>query len=340
MKIGPLTIASRLTLAPMEEHSNFPFRVLMKQAGAAMVVTERVDAADVARRDRRALRLLYTQPGEAPRAGQISGADPDTIAAAAEVVAELGFNIVDLNFECPIRRLLKRGEGGALMDSPERIGQIIDAVVRAVDLPVTIKIRSGPSAGEETAVEVAQRAEDAGAAAVSVHARSVEQAYVGGPDWSVLARVKQATCLPVIGGGGIRTADDAVRMLAETGVDAAPIARGCLGNPWIFRQARNLLSGSGNMAAPESCRCRGRAVLAVDRRRVPPLRASLLALRRLPRTSGYFAQWLPDGAAFRAAVREAKNLNNSSAAWRGSSSDKGIASKGERQSAKTVHHHA
>ena len=157
MKIGPLTIASRLTLAPMEEHSNFPFRVLMKQAGAALVVTERVDAVDVARRDRLALRLLHTQPCEAPRAGQISGADPDTMAAAAEIVAELGFNLVDLNFECPIRRLLKRGEGGALMDSPERIGQIVAAIVRATSIPVTIKIRSGPRDGEETAAEVAQR---------------------------------------------------------------------------------------------------------------------------------------------------------------------------------------
>ena len=180
MKIGGLTISNRLTLAPMEEHTNFPFRLMMKQAGAGLVVTERIDAADVARRDRRALRLLYTQPSESPRAGQISGVDPQVMAAAARVVAELGFNLVDLNFECPIRRLLARGEGGALMASPERIGQIVDAVVRAVAIPVTIKIRSGPDAGQETAVEVAQRAEDAGAAAVSVHARSVQQAYIGG----------------------------------------------------------------------------------------------------------------------------------------------------------------
>src|SRR5271157_4414199 len=170
MKIGALTVPNRLTLAPMEEHTNFPFRLLMKQAGAGLVVTERTDAADVARRDRRALRLLYTQPSESPRSGQISGSDPEVMAAAARIVAELGFNMVDLNFECPIRRLLARGEGGALMGSPERIGQIVAAVVRAVTIPVTIKIRSGPNAQEETAIEVTQRAEDAGATAVSVHA--------------------------------------------------------------------------------------------------------------------------------------------------------------------------
>ena len=260
MKIGPLTISNRLTLAPMEEHTNFPFRLLMKQAGAGLVVTERIDAADLARRDRRAMRLLYTQPSESPRSGQISGADPEIMAAAARVVAELGFNLVDLNFECPIRRLLAHGEGGALMASPERIGRIVEAVVRAVAIPVTIKVRSGPDAAQETAVEVAQRAEDAGAAAVSVHARSVQQAYVGGADWNVLARVKRATCLPVIGGGGIRQADDAVRMLAETGVDAVSIGRGCLGNPWIFRQARALLSGGGRIAAPTLAE-RGRLLL-------------------------------------------------------------------------------
>ena len=306
MKIGALTIANRLTLAPMEEHTNFPFRLLMKQAGAGLVVTERVDAADVARRDRRAMRLLYTQPAESPRAGQISGADPEVMAAAAAVVAELGFNMVNLNFECPVRRLLARGEGGALMASPERIGQIVAAVVRAVAIPVTIKIRSGPDADQETAVEVAQRAEDAGAAAVSVHARSVQQAYVGGPDWGVLARVKQATCLPVLGGGGIREACDAVRMLAETGIDAVSIGRGCLGNPWIFRQARALLSGGGRIAGPTLAE-RGRLMLQLIEGEFhlygPPL-----ALRRLPRMSGYFAQALPDAAAFRAAVGQVKNL--------------------------------
>ncbi len=306
MKIGSLTISNRLTLAPMEEHTNFPFRLLMKQAGAGLVVTERIDAADVARRDRRAMRLLYTQPSESPRAAQISGADPDIMAAAAQVVAELGFNLVDLNFECPIRRLLARGEGGALMGSPERIGKIVDAVVRAVAIPVTIKIRSGPDADRETAVEVTRRAEESGVAAVSVHARSVQQAYVGGPDWSVLARVKQATCLPVIGGGGIREADDAVQMLAETGIDAVAIGRGCLGNPWIFRQARALLSGGGRVAPPNPTE-RGRLMLQLIEGEFH-LYGQPLALRRLPRMSGYFAHMLPDAASFRDAVRQVKNL--------------------------------
>src|SRR5438105_14493995 len=180
MKIGPSRIAHPLTLAPMEEHTNHPFRLLMKQFGASLVCTERIDAADVARRDRRALRLLVTTPQEAPRAGQVSGADPAVMAEAARVVEGQGFDLVDLNFECPIRRLMNRGEGGALLADPPALAAIVAAVVRAVSIPVTLKIRSGPDAEHETAVEISRLAEAAGAQAVDVHARSVAQAYVGG----------------------------------------------------------------------------------------------------------------------------------------------------------------
>src|SRR5207245_3733973 len=169
MRIGPVCIAHPVTLAPMEEHTNHPVRLLMKQFGASLVCTERVDALDVARRDRRALRILHTTSQETPRAGQISGADPVTMAEAARVVEERGFDLVDLNFECPIRRLLNRGEGGALLSDPPAIERIMVAVARAVSIPVTLKIRSGPDGNRETAVEVAQRAQNAGAAAVDVH---------------------------------------------------------------------------------------------------------------------------------------------------------------------------
>src|SRR5207302_5646629 len=242
-KIGPVRLAHPVTLAPMEEHTNHPFRLLMKEFGASLVCTERIDASDVARRDRRALRLLQTKPQEAPRAGQISGAEPAVMAEAARVVEESGFNLVDLNFECPIRRLMNRGEGGALLADPPAIGRIVAAVVRAVSIPVTLKVRSGPDGSRETAVEVARLAEDAGAAAVDIHARSVAQAYVGGPDWSVVARVRQAVGIAVLGSGGVRQAEDALRFLHETGADGVAIGRGCLGNPWIFRRARALVHG-------------------------------------------------------------------------------------------------
>jgi tRNA-dihydrouridine synthase B len=291
----------------MEEHTNHPFRLLMKQFGASLVCTERVDAIDVARRERRALRILHTTPQEAPRAGQISGADPAIMAQAARVVEERGFDIVDLNFECPIRRLVNRGEGGALLADPPAIARIVAGVVRAVSIPVMLKIRSGPDSSRETALEVARLAEDAGAAAVDVHARSVAQAYVGGPDWSVVARVRQAVGIAVLGSGGVRQAEDALRFLHETGADGVAIGRGCLGNPWIFRQARTLVQENGSFRPPLP-RERGQILLQLIEGEFRYY-GTQVALRRLARTSCYFAKFVPDFPAFRTAVHQVRDLH-------------------------------
>jgi tRNA-dihydrouridine synthase B len=304
--LGPVRLPHPLLLAPMEEHTNYPFRLLMKQHGAGLVCTERIDAVDVARRDRRALRLLVTTPQEAPRAGQVSGADPAVMAEAARVVEEQGFNLVDLNFECPIRRLVNRGEGGALLADPPAVARIVAAVVRAVSVPVTLKIRTGPDAGRETAVEVARRAEQAGAAGVEVHARSVAQAYVGGPDWTVVTRVKEAAGIFVAGSGGVREAGDAVRFLRESGADGVGIGRGCLGNPWIFAQARALL-GRGAPPRPPMPAERGRALLQLVEGEFH-LYGPVLALRRLARTSCYFARFLPEFPRFRDRVHRVRSL--------------------------------
>lgn len=304
-KIGPVRLAHPIALAPMEEHTNHPFRLLMKRFGASLVCTERVDAVDVARRDRRALRLLVNSPQEGPRAGQISGADPAVMAEAARVVEEKGFSLVDLNFECPIRRLVNRGEGGALLGDPPAVARIVAAVARAVSIPVTLKIRSGPSAEEETAVEVARRAEQAGAAAVDLHARSVAQAYVGGPDWGVVTRVKRAVRIPVLGSGGIREPGDAIRFLQETAADGVAIGRGCLGNPWIFRDAAALVRGEHRPPAPTRVE-RGRALLELVDGEFR-LYGQPVALRRLPRTSCYFAKYLADFQDFRSEIREVRD---------------------------------
>ena len=306
MKIGPVRIAHPVWLAPMEEHTSFPFRALMKEFGASLVCSERIDSADVARRDRRAIKLLFTEPLEAPRAGQISGADPQVMAEAARVVEEKGFDIVDLNFECPIRRLVARGEGGALLADPPAIERIVAAVVRAVSIPVTLKIRTGPDSRTETAVEVARRAEQGGAAAVDVHARSVEQAYLGGPDWSAVARVRQAVRIPVAGSGGIRAPQDVVRFLAESGADAAAIGRGCLGNPWIFRQARALVQGGAEIPSPPPAE-RGRALLNLVEHEFRFYGAAA-GMRRLARTSCYFARFAPRFVDFRDAVHRVRDL--------------------------------
>ncbi len=306
MRIGNVAIAHAVTLAPMEEHTNYPFRLLCKQLGASLVCGERVDASDVAKRDRRALKLLHTTPTEKPVVGQISGIDPHEMAEAAKVVAAQGFSIVDLNFECPIRRLVSRGEGGALMADPPAIARLVTAVVKAVDIPVTIKIRTGPDAEHETASTVAKLAEEAGVAAVDVHARSVAQSYVGGPDWSVIARVKQSVSIPVLGSGGVRVAEDVLRFLKETGADGVAIGRGCLGNPWIFQQARALVLGGATVPDP-NVNERARVLLQLVEGEFD-LYGSPLALRRLPRVACYFAKFLPDFTTFREKIQRVKNF--------------------------------
>lgn len=306
MKLGPVSLAHPFTLAPMEEHTSYPLRRLMKQHGASLVCSERVDAADVAKRDRRALRLLFTATDEKPRAGQISGGDPAVMAEAARVVEEQGFDIVDLNFECPIRRLLNRGEGGALMADPAAIERIAAAVVRAVSIPVTLKLRTGPDGANETAGEIARRVQDAGAAGVEVHARSVAQAYVGGPDWSVVARTKQAVSIPVLGSGGVREPVDALRFLRESGADGVAIGRGCLGNPWIFRQTVAFYQ-TGAVLPPPPPAERARVLLRLVEEEFHFYGATV-AVRRLPRVSCYFAKGLPGFAEFRAAVQKVRSL--------------------------------
>ena len=308
MKIGRISIANPFLLAPMEEHTNYPFRLQMKRHGAALVCTERVDAIDVAARDRRAMRLLVTNPSEAPRVGQISGADPATMAAAARVVEEQGFDAVDLNFECPIRRLVDRGEGGALLADPPAVERIVAAVVKAVAVPVTLKIRSGPDSETETAPEVSARAEQAGAAAVEVHCRSVRQAYVGGPDWSVILRVRERVKFAVFGSGGVRSAADAVQYLRASGADGVGIGRGCLGNPWLFSECRARLHGGVARRSPTVGE-RARALLDLAEGEWQHYGATV-ALRRLPRVTCYYAKFLPNFAEFKSAIHQVRNLND------------------------------
>jgi tRNA-dihydrouridine synthase B len=225
---------------------------------------------------------------------------------AARVIEELGYDVVDLNFECPIRRLLQRGEGGALLADPAAIGRIVAAVVRAVSIPVTLKIRTGPDATWETATAVAQEAQQGGAAAIEVHARNVAQAYAGGPDWDVVARVKQAVTIAVAGSGGIREPADALQFLQQSGADAVSVGRGCLGNPWIFAQARALWQGVPAPRPPTRAE-RGRAVLQLVEGEFR-FYGNVVATRRLARTSCYFARFLPDFADFRTAVHQVRDL--------------------------------
>jgi tRNA-dihydrouridine synthase B len=182
-------------------------------------------------------------PGEHPIGGQLCGADPETIARAAPIVEERGFDLLDLDYSCPTRRILARGWGGEFLKDPAAVARAVAAAVKATRLPVTLKYRSGWDEASINAWDVAKAAEDAGVSALILHGRSVTQAYKGDADWTVIARTKAVARVPVVGAGGIRTPEDALRMRQETGCDAILVARGALGNPWIFKRAAALLEG-------------------------------------------------------------------------------------------------
>lgn len=295
-------------LAPMEEHTSLPFRLRCRAHGAGLVYAERLDAEDVAARDKRAVKLLATEPGERPAVAQVSTRDPAAAAEAARVCAERGFAAVDLNCECPVKRVLGKGAGGAMMSDPALIGRVVAAMVATAVAPVTVKLRSGPDDQSENAIDCARASADAGAALVMVHARSVAKGYAGPADPAVCARVKAAVSIPVIASGGVRTAEDAVALLRGTGCDGVAIARGCLGNPWIFARARALHAGAPPPQRPDA-QARGRELLALieaEWRWYGPG----LALRRIPRMSCYFCKDEPWFADFRAAVQQVRGLDD------------------------------
>lgn len=236
MKIGNVQLNSNLILAPMAGYTDAGFRMLCEEYGAGLTVTEMVSAKGLCYGNRGTAELLVTSENDCPKAVQIFGAEPDFMRRAVQDERLQKFDIIDVNMGCPVRKIVNNGEGSALLKQPERVYDIVKAMTSATDKPVTVKIRSGFSEGEINAVEIAKVIEEAGGAAVTVHARTREQFYAGNADWSVIADVKKAVKIPVIGNGDVVTKDDCIRIMEETGCDGVMIGRGALGKPYIFAQ--------------------------------------------------------------------------------------------------------
>ena len=244
MKIGNVAINGRFTLAPMAGVTDFSFRRICRENGAALTTTEMISSKALVFNDEKTKELLYIPEDEHPSAVQIFGHEPEVMAeAAARAAALSGADIVDINMGCPVGKIVKSGDGSALMKTPELAGEIITAVKNAVSVPVTVKFRKGFDGGCVNAVSFAQMAEEAGAAAVAVHGRTRVQMYSGRADWDVIRDVKAAVGIPVIANGDIFSAEDAVHILKYTGADLAMIGRGIFGNPWLFMQANAAAEG-------------------------------------------------------------------------------------------------
>ncbi|MDF2988833.1 MAG: putative TIM-barrel protein nifR3 family [Eubacterium sp.] len=236
MKIGNVELANRVFLAPMAGVTDMPFRVLCKEQGCGLVYTEMVSAKGMHYADEKSTRLTLLDEGEKPGAVQIFGSEPDIMAGVTEKLNESDASIIDINMGCPAQKIIKNGEGSALMKRPEQVEKIVKAVVKVSAKPVTVKIRKGWDECSVNAVEIARIAEACGASAVAVHGRTREQYYSGKADWNIIRQVKQAVSIPVIGNGDVTGPKEARRLLEETGCDAIMVGRGAQGNPWIFKQ--------------------------------------------------------------------------------------------------------
>lgn len=239
--IGNVKINGKAILAPMAGVSDIAYRLLAKEHKAALVCTEMVSAMGIKYKNERTNELLRMEEVEHPVSMQIFGSDPEAIALGAKAVEEAGADIVDINMGCPVKKVVSSGDGSALMKNPDLAARVAEGAVKAVKVPVTVKMRLGWDADSINVIDFAKRIESTGVAAIAVHGRTKEQMYSGQADWSYIKRVKESVSIPVIGNGDIVELEDAKRMMDETNCDAVMIGRGAQGNPWIFERIHHYL---------------------------------------------------------------------------------------------------
>ncbi|MDF2656271.1 MAG: dusB [Bacillota bacterium] len=297
MRIGTVTLENPFFLAPLAGITDAPFRRICKEQGAGLVYSEMISGKGLYYNDKSTEKLLRIYEDEKPVAYQIFGSEPEIIGFTAEKLADRENCILDINMGCPVPKVVKNGEGSALLKNPELVGKVIRAAVASAGKPVTVKIRIGWDSTMINAVEIAQAAEEAGASAIGVHGRTREQFYSGKADWSVIRDVKKAVSIPVIGNGDVFSGQDAIRLMEDTKCDFVMIARGALGNPWIFREALALWQGRPLPEAPDLDEKLNLIIRHFDL--LLEEKGEYAAVREMRKHAGWYLKGIPGSAAIR-----------------------------------------
>lgn len=297
LKIGSVVLPNPVVLGPMAGVTDLPFRVLCHEQGAGLTVMEMVSAKGLFYNNKKTQDMLKIREDEHPVALQLFGYEADILGKVTGELEDRAYDMIDFNMGCPVAKVVKNGEGSALMKEPKRAASIIKEMVKASSKPITVKIRKGFDAESVNAVEVARILEDAGAAAITVHGRTREEFYSGTADWEIIRKVKEAVQIPVIGNGDVTTPELAQKMLEETGCDGVMISRGAMGNPWIFHQVTAYLADGTRIPRPDISE-----IKAMIRRHTDMMieeKGEYIAMRQMRSHIGWYTAGYPNAAAIR-----------------------------------------
>ena len=308
LTIGNVTLENNLILAPMAGVTDLPFRLLCKQQGAGLLCMEMVSAKAIYFHNKNTEELMKIDTREYPVSLQLFGSDADIISEMAKRIEDKPFSILDINMGCPVPKVVNNKEGSALMTQPKLVEEILTKTVKAIKKPVTVKIRKGFDDNHVNAVEIAKIAESCGVSAIAVHGRTREQYYSGKADWDIIAQVKDAVSIPVIGNGDVTSPQSAAAMLAQTGCDGIMIGRGVQGNPWIFREILAYLERGEEIPRPTEEEMRDvilrHAALQLE------CKGQYIGIREMRKHVSWYTKGYPGSAKLRGEINALENFDD------------------------------